>query len=38
VLAPFRIQIPTLFGTAVLDATQFVSSAYVGRPATAKTQ
>jgi hypothetical protein len=38
VLAPFRISIPTLFGTAVLEATQFVSSAYGGRPAAAKTQ
>jgi hypothetical protein len=38
VLAPFRISIPTLLGTAVLQATQFVSSIHAGRPATAKTQ
>jgi hypothetical protein len=38
VLAPFRISIPTVVGTAVLQATQFVSYAHAGRPTSAKTQ
>jgi hypothetical protein len=38
VLAPFRISIPTVIGTAVLEATQFVSYAHAGRPSTAKIQ
>jgi hypothetical protein len=38
VLAPFRISIPTTIGTAVLQATQFVSYAHAGRPTSAKTQ
>jgi hypothetical protein len=38
VLAPFRISFPTLIGTGVLQATQFVSYANPGRPTTAKVQ
>jgi hypothetical protein len=38
VLAPFRISFPTLIGNGVLEATQFVSYAHPGRPATAKVQ
>ena len=38
VLAPFRISLPTLMGTLVLHATQFVSDAHTGRPSAAKVQ
>jgi hypothetical protein len=38
VLAPFRISFPTLIGTGVLQATQFVSYAHAGRPTAAKVQ
>ena len=38
-LVPFRISMPTLIGTAVLEAEQFVSSAVPsGRPTAAKSQ
>jgi uncharacterized protein DUF3108 len=37
-LAPFRISMPTLVGTAVLQADQFVSSPVGGRPSTARSQ
>jgi Protein of unknown function (DUF3108) len=38
-VVPFRISMPTLIGTAVLEAEQFVSSAVPGgRPTAAKTQ
>jgi len=38
-LAPFRISMPTLIGTAVLEAEQFVSNAVrSGQPTAAKTQ
>ena len=38
-LAPFRISMPTLIGTAVLEAEQFESSAVpAGRPTAVKTQ
>lgn len=35
VLAPFRISFPTLIGTAVLEATQFMSSTQAPRPTSA---
>jgi hypothetical protein len=39
ILAPFRISFPTLIGTAVLEATQFVSyAAHGARPTAAKIQ
>jgi hypothetical protein len=39
ILAPYRITVPTLLGTAVLEATQFVSVVQPARPtASAKTQ
>lgn len=38
VLAPFRINIPTLFGTAVLQATQFMTNLAPPHPSPAKTQ
>jgi hypothetical protein len=37
VLVPYRISVPTSVGSAVLEATQFVTAAQAGRPAAAST-
>jgi hypothetical protein len=37
IMAPFRLSIPTPVGVGVLEATQFIATAYPGR-ASAKTQ
>ncbi len=37
-LVPYRIQVPTLLGSAVLEATQFVTVLQPARPTAAKTQ
>jgi hypothetical protein len=37
VLVPYRISVPTSIGSAVLEATQFVTAAQAGRPAAAST-
>jgi hypothetical protein len=38
VLVPYRMSVPTPLGTAVLEATQFVTTAAVAAPRAAKTQ
>jgi hypothetical protein len=37
VLVPYRMSVPTPLGTAVLQATQFITSAAVPAPHAAKT-
>jgi hypothetical protein len=37
-MVPYRVSIPTPFGTGILEATQFVSEPYPQRATSAKTQ